>query len=200
MRRPENPPRRPVEPWAILLERIPSASAVLETGGTIVAANARFRAVLALAPRSTIESALGSEALALVSDAAALHPGESLAQVLHDGTARSWRFAAEPLPSQGTPRVLAVLEAIDVVDPPRAPIDADELALESDASALRHALSGPITAILGTAELALMRESGTMSAETREALEQIMEACGRISDLLARSRDRERSAQGGGQQ
>lgn len=200
MRRPENPPRRPVEPLAILLERIPSASAVFEAGGAVVASNARFRALLADAPSPTLAGALGRDAAALIDKAATLRSGGSLAQVVLDGTARSWRLSAEPLPSPGAPRVLAVLEAIDVIDPPRAPIDADELALESDASALRHALSGPITAILGTAELALMREAGTMSDETRETLEQIMEACGRMSDLLARSRDRERSAQGGGQQ
>lgn len=200
MRRPENPPRRPAEPLAILLERIPSAAAVLEGGGTIVAANARFRALLADAPSPTLAGAFGRDAAALVDKAATLRSGDSLAHVVHDRATRTWRLNAEPLSSPGTPRVLAVLEAIDVVDPPRAPIDADELALESDASALRHALSGPITAILGTAELALMREAGNMSDETREALEQIMEACGRMSDLLARSRDRERSAQGGGQQ
>jgi signal transduction histidine kinase len=54
-------------------------------------------------------------------------------------------------------------------------------------SRLRHDLAGPLTAILGTAELLLMREEG-LDGETRESLEEILGQCSRISELIARDR------------
>lgn len=52
---------------------------------------------------------------------------------------------------------------------------------------LRHDLAGPITAILGTAELLLIRDVG-LPAEVREALGQIIDNCSRMTEILARSR------------
>lgn len=54
-------------------------------------------------------------------------------------------------------------------------------------SALRHDLAGPLTAILGTAELMLIRDE-KIPEEVRDALGQIIDNCGRMTEILARSR------------
>ncbi|MDQ7006037.1 MAG: hypothetical protein Q9Q40_02275 [Acidobacteriota bacterium] len=51
---------------------------------------------------------------------------------------------------------------------------------------LRHDLAGPVTAILGSAEWLLMR-GFDLPREVRDCLGQILENCGRISEILARS-------------
>ena len=61
---------------------------------------------------------------------------------------------------------------------------------------LRHDLAGPLTAIIGTAELLLMRETG-MEDETREGLRVILAQCARIADLIARDRSVEEGDAGG---
>ena len=56
---------------------------------------------------------------------------------------------------------------------------------------LRHDIAGPLTAIIGAAELILMRRAG-LSDDIRRRLEGILESCGRISGILERSRREER--------
>lgn len=62
-----------------------------------------------------------------------------------------------------------------------------ESASDRRSSRLRHDLAGPLTAILGTAELLLMREE-RLEGDAREALEEILGQCSRISELIARDR------------
>ena len=69
---------------------------------------------------------------------------------------------------------LAVLEAAPAAEPP------------DPAVGLRHDLAGPVTAILGSAELLLTRGLD-LPREVRDCLGQILENCGRISEILARS-------------
>ena len=51
-------------------------------------------------------------------------------------------------------------------------------------SSLRHDLAGPLTAILGTAELLLLRGQ-QLPREVRDSLGKILENCGRITGILA---------------
>lgn len=53
------------------------------------------------------------------------------------------------------------------------------------AASLRHDLAGPLTAILGTAELLLLKGQN-LPREVRDSLGQILDNCGRISEILAR--------------
>lgn len=52
-------------------------------------------------------------------------------------------------------------------------------------ASLRHDLAGPLTAILGTAELLLLKGQN-LPREARDSLGQILDNCGRISEILAR--------------
>ena len=52
-------------------------------------------------------------------------------------------------------------------------------------ASLRHDLAGPLTAILGTAELLLLKGQN-LPRDVRDSLGQILDNCGRISEILAR--------------
>lgn len=61
---------------------------------------------------------------------------------------------------------------------------------------LRHDVAGPLTAILGTAELLLLKGADLPPA-AREGLGRIVQHCGRIAELLAASRARDAARRGG---
>ncbi len=65
-----------------------------------------------------------------------------------------------------------------------------------EAGSLRHDLAGPLTSIVGTAELLLGR-GHELPREMREALGRIIEDCGRITEILAASRGGSASREGG---
>ncbi len=69
-----------------------------------------------------------------------------------------------------------------------AVLESPALEAADGASNLRHDLAGPLTSIIGTAELLLGR-GHEMPREMREALGRIIEDCGRITEILAASRD-----------
>ena len=62
---------------------------------------------------------------------------------------------------------------------------------ESATALLRHDIAGPLTAIIGAAELLLLRKDG-LPDDIRRRVEGILESCGRISGILECSRSEER--------
>ena len=61
----------------------------------------------------------------------------------------------------------------------------DAVSADRAAASLRHDIAGPLTAIIGAAELLLIR-GGDLPAEARDRLTAILGACGRISEVLHR--------------
>ncbi len=91
--------------------------------------------------------------------------------LLRDGSPGRLRVQRVPTAEGGV--LVAVLES-----PAASPVAADEV------RTLRHDLAGPLTSIVGTAELLLGR-GYEMPREMREALGRIIEDCGRITEILA---------------
>jgi signal transduction histidine kinase len=169
-----------------LLACIERPSAAIAADGRMIAANPAF---VDLSRRVARGWPVAAEALlapsehalfrALVSHAIA---PESWRATFADGAARSFRV-------QTVPAIHASLVVIDDA------LGAPAAALNGEAE-LRHDVAGPLTAILGTAELMLMG-GADLSPAARDGLTRIVQQCGRISDLLATSRAREASGRGG---
>ncbi len=110
--------------------------------------------------------------------ALARRPGEvpqsRVGVLLRDGSPGRMRVQRIETPRGGV--LVAVLES----PPPGGVAD--------DVGSLRHDLAGPLTSIIGTAELLLGR-GHEMPREMREALGRIIEDCGRITEILAASRN-----------
>ncbi len=68
----------------------------------------------------------------------------------------------------------------------------------SGASTLRHDIAGPLTAILGTAELALLRGGDRIAPDVRDTMLQILDHCSRMTEILQRSRAADRTGGNGG--
>lgn len=184
-----NDPGLSPEGLTALLEMVERPAVVVGADGTAVGANERFRALCEKHGASAAELAalLVPESLArLMLRLGRSRPAEreSVELVLCSGEHVAARVDA-PASGDGT-RLLAVV------------IDAAVGAGNSGASALRHDIAGPLTAILGTAELALLRGGDRLSPEVRDSLAQILENCGRMTEILQRSRASDRTGGGGG--
>ena len=169
-----------------LLACIERPAAAVAADGRVIAANPAFAD---LARRVARHWPVAVEALLAPSEHAlfrALVPHaiapESWRANFADGVARSFR-------AQAVPAIGASLVIVDEV----AGASATPASSEAE---LRHDVAGPLTAILGTAELMLMKGADLPPA-AREGLTRIIQHCGRISELLAKSRVREASRRGG---
>ncbi|RMG47294.1 MAG: hypothetical protein D6718_04045 [Acidobacteria bacterium] len=86
------------------------------------------------------------------------------------------------------------VQAIDAGEGPRyglVVIETEETSSRRAAAracaALRHELAGPLTAILGTAEMLLVQRPD-LPREVRDRLGEILDNCGRISEIITRAR------------
>ncbi|UCF68004.1 MAG: hypothetical protein JSV80_01520 [Acidobacteriota bacterium] len=163
-----------------LLDLLDKPAAAVAAGGAIVGANRLFAELssemgVSVPPLEQAFDARARETLRRWVDAA--RPVERAPLTFRDGRSRSVR--AE--------RVAGASEAclLLVVDEPRR-----ALRLSPGTATLRHDLAGPLTAILGTTELLLVR-GHDLPREVRDSLGEILENCGRISEILARHRREE---------
>ncbi len=168
-----------------LLACVERPAAAIAADGRVLGANAAF---VDLARRVARGWPVAVEALFAPSEHAlfrALVPHaiapESWRATFADGTARSVR--AQVVPAIGASLVIVD----DAAGPPAA---------ASSEADLRHDVAGPLTAVLGTAELMLMKGADLPPA-VRDGLTRIVQHCGRISEILASSRAREGSRRGG---
>jgi signal transduction histidine kinase len=169
-----------------LLACIERPAAAIAADGRVIAAN---RAFVDLARRVARGWPVAAEALLAPSEHALFR-----ALVPHAIAPESWRatFAdgtAGSLRAQAVPAIRASLVVVDQL--PGGPA-----AAAGSEAELRHDVAGPLTAILGTAELMLMR-GGDLPPAARDGLTRIVQHCGRISELLATSRSREAARRGG---
>ncbi len=172
-----------------LLDFIERPAAVVAAGGSILGSNAAFLRLAETlgdpAPVS-LRAVLSAEALAEVEKnvdpACSARARRTLCCV--DGLRRPVRverIGRDDAP-QGSAATLVVIELSS--DEGAWPVSTRAEAL------LRHDLAGPLTAILGTAEMILQRDPN-LPRETQEKITQILENCTRMSQLLSASRLRE---------
>lgn len=169
-----------------LLACLERPAAAIAADGRVIAANPPF---VDLARRVASGWPVAAEALLAPAEHALFH-----ALVPHALAPESWRAtfadgAARSIRAQAVPAIRASLVTVDdaATGPAAAP------GSEAD---LRHDVAGPLTAILGTAELMLMK-GAELPPAARDGLTRIVQQCGRISDLLATSRAREAARRGG---
>lgn len=183
----------PIDPTALvaLLDLIERPAAVVSAGGVILGSNAAFLRLAEMlgdpAP-SNLRAVLSADSLASVEQASEPAHSPRVPTMLGcvDGLRRSVR-----------------LEMVGSVDAPRRSV-AHLLVIETShddgawpastrgEALLRHELAGPLTAILGTAEMILMREPN-LPRGTQEGIGQILDNCARMAKLLSVSRLREDS-------
>jgi signal transduction histidine kinase len=157
--------------------------------GAVVLANERFRGLCEKHGAAAVEmgALLVPESNArLMLLLGRTHPagGEGIELVLRSGNHVSAR-AGVPEAGDGSRLLLVVVD-----QPPGGGL--------SGASTLRHDIAGPLTAILGTAELALLRGGDRLAPDVRDTLLQIIDHCGRMTEVLQRSRAAGRAGDGGG--
>lgn len=169
-----------------LLGCLERPAAAVAADGRVAAANPAF---VDLARRVARGWPVAAEAL--------VAPGERAlfrALVPHAVAPESWRatFADGVVRGLRVQAVAPLGAALLVID------DAAGVASAAAGSeaALRHDVAGPLTAILGTAELLLLKGADLPPA-AREGLGRIVQHCSRISELLAASRARETARRGG---
>jgi len=181
-------PRETIDRWTAveaLLSRLDRPAAVVAPGGQVLAANAAFREMARAIAGSwpvPLEELLAAGERALFHSVVphAVAP-ETWPVGFVDGRVRT--VCAEVVPGLGGSLVTIEAE------------DADSRLADGEAR-LRHDVAGPLTAILGTAEVLLMR-GGEMPAEVRAGLERILAQCARIAELLAVSRAQSPGGRGG---
>lgn len=161
-----------------LLSRLERPAVVIAPGGAVVAANRAFEELargIAHAWPVPVEELLAAGERALFGGLVphAVAP-ETWPVGFADGKTRT--VCAEMVPALGG-------SIVTIEEGEADPRNADGEAV------LRHDVAGPLTAILGTAELLLMR-GHELSADTRAGLERIVSQCGRVSEVLAASRAR----------
>lgn len=175
---------------AALLEFVERPAAAVSSTGTVLAANEAFHRIVARCgsvPYDQISGLLDmSSTLALLAPRPA-GDGERLELALRDGTRRAARVNV--VPAAGGDRFLFL-----AFESPHA---SRTHGASSPLSTLRHDISSPLTAILGTAEILLVRGGPGLTPDVRGAVEQILENCGRISAILHRSRAEERGESNG---
>lgn len=167
-----------------LLACLERPAAAVAADGRVIAANPPF---VELARRVARGWPVAAEALLAPAEHALFR-----ALVPHAVAPESWRAtfadgAARSIRAQAVPAIRASLVIVD---------DAATGSASSGEAELRHDVAGPLTAILGTAELMLMKGADLPPA-ARDGLTRIVQQCGRISELLATSRAREAARRGG---
>lgn len=169
-----------------LLACLGRPAAAIAADGRVIAANPPF---VELARRVARGWPVAAEALLAPSEHALFR-----ALVPHAVAPESWRAtfadgAARSIRAQAVPAIRASLVIVDDTA-------AGSAAAASSEAELRHDVAGPLTAILGTAELLLMK-GAELPPAARDGLSRIVQQCGRISELLATSRAREAARRGG---
>jgi len=169
-----------------LLACLERPAAAVAADGRVIAANPAF---VELARRVARGWPVAAEALLAPSEHALFR-----ALVPHAVAPESWRAtfadgAARSIRAQAVPAIRASLVIVDDAA-------AGSAAAASSEAELRHDVAGPLTAILGTAELMLMNGADLPTA-ARDGLTRIVQHCGRITELLATSRAREAARRGG---
>jgi signal transduction histidine kinase len=166
-----------------LLDLIERPAVALDLHGSILGANARFldfargRGAVVLGRISALLAPAGDEIVREALQSGAATPPELVVE-FRDGQRRGARLERVSRPGQTPFAVLVVDERRHPGDPAR------QLAR----ARLRHDLAGPLTAILGTAELLLIRRSRDLPGDVRQSLDEILQHCGRMSQILARVR------------
>lgn len=169
-----------------LLDLLERPAAAIGDSGTILGSNQRFHELTRRHGRAPYDQAAG-----LLAD-------ESLARLMilferGAGTIRerlelTWRDGQSvPVIIDVTPQSTGPRLAVVVVDAATSPSGG-----AGAVSALRHDIAGPLTAILGTAELLMMKAGDRLTPEVRTAFDQIVENCTRMTEILHRSRGGDR--------
>ncbi|GEM_PF-3168064 len=150
------------------------AVAISDVGATL-AANEAFRRLGIAAPSEFfIRLTSSSRARVMSAISAGSYPARIEVE-FHDGRTCTVHLAGMEVIGSSRPAYLAVFENHRV------------RSKQTRAPALHHDLAGPLTAVLGTAELLLLRER-ELSRDVRDSLGQILENCGRMSEILMRDR------------
>ncbi len=168
-----------------LLACVERPAVAIAADGGMIAANTAF---VELARRVARGWPVAAEALLAPSEHALFR-----ALVPHAIAPESWRAtfadgAARTIRAQVVPVIGASLVIVDDA------VGSSAAAANSEAE-LRHDVAGPLTAVLGTAELMLMKGADLPPA-VRDGLTRIVQHCGRISEILASNRAREGSRRG----
>ncbi len=166
-----------------LLDLVERPAAAVSATGLLLGSNRTFQGfaeAIGLAGAVQIETLLTSVSREecrsrLASAIRSPASGERTALTFLDGRARPVRL--ERVGGDGETSVLLLV--IDESDRRGAGLRAR--------SSLSHDLAGPLTAILGTAELLSIR-GAELPADVRDSIDHILENCGRISEILARGR------------
>lgn len=164
-----------------ILDLIESPAIVVISGGGLAGGNRRFRDLLERqrlgSPDRVQDVFARNSCLRLLQEPRGQAPG---------------RFHCE-LELVGGPRIPARVEVFDAESPGgRAALLVVLEISRSERETLlgtrnwRHDIAGPVTTILGQAELMLLNDA--LSPPVRKGLTQIRECCAQISDILARSR------------
>lgn len=175
-----------------VLDLVEKPAALVAGDGVIVASNEMFGALLS------------RRGIAASDRLSALLTGESFDRVMrgaNSSPALAGRAPLELFFRGGDPASVLVETipagfaggaAILVVAAPE--VDEDEATLRAAAS-LRHDVAGPLTAVIGAAELLLLN-AGSVAPELRRRATSILESCGQISEILQRRRAADRGAAG----
>lgn len=183
----------PIDPTALvaLLDLIERPAAVVSADGVILGSNAAFlhlAETLGDPAPSNLRAVLSADSVASVNQVRDPARAPRVPTLLGcvDGLRRFVRL--EVVGSADAPhRCVAHLLVIETSHDDGAwPASTRSEAL------LRHELAGPLTAILGTAEMILMREPD-LPRGTQEGIGQILDNCTRMAKILSVSRLREDS-------
>jgi signal transduction histidine kinase len=169
-----------------VLEFVERPAAVVEGSGRIVGFNEGFREFISRKGLTSVDRL-----------SAALDP-ESCERVdllggRGGGAARRDRLQLKFKDGASAPAHVQVLAAADGKLLTLLVIDV--AGTDRAAASLRHDIAGPLTAILGAAELLLIR-GGNLPAEAREKLSAILKSCERIAEILHRRQAEDDSAGG----
>ncbi len=178
-------PAGPAADIVALLDLIERPAVVVARDGEVLGHNQRFAELMETVAADHIETLSsflleGSAARILAADLEAAR--EPFEVVFQDGIPRSLRVDFFRLSSGEVAKLLVLSQGV---------LSGDSL---RDGASLRHDLAGPLTAILGTAELMLIKGQ-ELPREVRNSIGQILENCGRISEILAKSRARDQGSE-----
>jgi signal transduction histidine kinase len=183
-----------------LLDLVERPAAAVSDTGTILGTNQRFHDFVRShgggAPDDHLGGLLEPECSArtLRLAASAAPSRQEVGLTLRDGFGVGARV--EVLPSANNTRLLLLV--LDAPSPAPAEAAAQKWTTGlRGTDALRHDIAGPLTAILGTAELLLIRGGDKLPREIRDSIGQILDNCGRITEILHRSRSSDRGQSGG---
>ncbi len=165
-----------------LLDLIERPALAITRVGRVLGSNRRFHELLedsGFIAAATLEAFLTGDSAERLRTACSGVPvaglSESFALRFLDGSSHDAKV--EVVPSKEGPETLLL-----VLDAPYGQGPAHRAG-----ASLRHDIAGPLTAILGTAELLLIRGQD-LPREVRDSIGQILENCGRITEILAKDR------------